>query len=439
MSFGSRILGIVRPFTKKGWGHWVRFGLLLAAAIYVGHLLKDSPWLTNLRYYIYNQQLMMRDNSQLYPKRTALILLNDADYWGDTFQSRTPLKRDQLAELIDKLNSLGVDTLALDVDLRSPVPHSPNLEFSDYTKEDEKLFDAIRRMCKAGHHVVLASSVGFGEDGYTEMPSIYTSALPSMTCVKTGYIQLPVDMRRMPGALERADGKKPPLDSLSLAVTNIADPTAYAAAVAQSNDGFRFSEYLTPKDFAAKNGRQFIFNGVQLRTMDEATLRTALADKLVFLGANWHANAFGTGPLVDIHNSPGGMEPGLMLHANYVEAMLDRTGTFTPVSDNTAELIEIGLALVLALIGVLEIHTAWKWAAFALGILLSILFTYTLLQNLGLFLDFLVPLLMIVFHTAGEEIIKAWHELQHLKHHAKLAAAPQAAQAAAPVAAGGES
>ncbi len=167
--------------------------------------------------------------------------------------------------------------------------------------------------------------------------------------------------------------------------------------------------------------------------MDEATLHADLADKLVFLGANWHANAFGSGPLVDIHNSPGGMEPGLMLHANYVEAMLDRTGTFTPVSDNTAELIEIGLALVLALIGVLEIHTAWKWAAFALGILLSILFTYTLLQNLGLFLDFLVPLLMIVFHTAGEEIIKLWHEFQHLKHHAKQAAA------APVVAAGGES
>jgi CHASE2 domain-containing sensor protein len=113
------------------------------------------------------------------------------------------------------------------------------------------------------------------------------------------------------------------------------------------------------------------------------------------------------------------MEPGVMLHANYVEAMLDRTGTFTPVSDSTAEMIEIGLVLALALIGLLEIHTAWKWAAFAIGLILSLLLTYTLLQNLGLFLDFLIPLLMIVFHTLGEELIKGWHEFQHLKRHAQ--------------------
>jgi hypothetical protein len=112
------------------------------------------------------------------------------------------------------------------------------------------------------------------------------------------------------------------------------------------------------------------------------------------------------------------MEPGALLHANYVEAMLDRTGTFTPLSDSTAELIEIGLALVLAMIGVLEIHTAWKWAAFGIGIILSILFTYTLLQNLGLFLDFLIPMIMIVVHAIAEEIIKMWHELRHLKHSA---------------------
>jgi CHASE2 domain-containing sensor protein len=437
MSFGTQILGIVRPITRKGWSHWVRFVVLLALAIYVGHILKDSPWLTNLRYYIYNKQLSMRDNSALYPKRTVLVLLDDKDYWGDTFQSRTPLKRDRLADLINKLNSYQVNTIALDIDLRSavpanphPKPNTPNFpDYSDYQKEDQDLINAITGMCAAGHHVVLASSVSFGDDGYTEMPSVYTNVLPTLSCVKKGYIQLPFDMRRMPGQLPVTNG--PPLDSLSLAVTGIADPVAYSAAIADSGEGFRFSEYLTAADFAARDTRQFVFNGTQLMTMNEATLRSDLADKLVFLGANWHANPFGTGPLVDVHNSPGGMEPGVMLHANYVEAMLDRTGTFTPVSDNTAELIEIGLALVLAIIGVLEIHTAWKWAAFALGILLSILFTYTLLQNLGLFLDFLVPLLMIVFHTAGEEIIKIWHEFQHLKHHAR--------QASAVVATGGES
>ena len=407
---------IVRPFTRKGWGHWLRFALLLAAASYLGHLLSTSPWLTEFRYSMYHRQLLMRDRPQLYPTRTALVLLDDDDYWGDTFQSRTPLKRNELAEVLDKLETAGVNTVAFDVDLRSPRPQQPGLEFADYKAEDEELFAAIRRMCASDRHVVLASSVQFGDDGYQEMPSIYTSALKLMPCVKTGYIQMPFDMRQIPGAVDLSDGGH--LDSMALAVTGIADPTAYALAVANKGKGFRFSEYLTEADFAPKNGRQFIFSGQQLRTMDNATLRGQLADKLVFVGAHWHSDAYGAGPFVDLHNSPGGMEPGVMLHANYVEALLDRTGTFTAISTSTAELLEIGLALVLAMIGVLEIHTAWKWAAFSSGLVLSILFTYVLLQNLGVFLDFAIPILMIILHTVAEEALKVWHEFRHLKHNA---------------------
>jgi CHASE2 domain-containing sensor protein len=122
MAKASSLMKIIHPFTRKGWGHWLRFALLLTAAGYAGHLLSSSTALTAFRYAIYHRQLMMRDRSQLYPKRTALVLLNDDDYWGDSFQSRTPLKRGQLAELMDKLESAGVNTVAMDVDLRSPLP-----------------------------------------------------------------------------------------------------------------------------------------------------------------------------------------------------------------------------------------------------------------------------------------------------------------------------
>lgn len=39
MPKASRILKILRPFTPKGWGHWLHLALLLAAAGYGGHLL----------------------------------------------------------------------------------------------------------------------------------------------------------------------------------------------------------------------------------------------------------------------------------------------------------------------------------------------------------------------------------------------------------------
>jgi CHASE2 domain-containing sensor protein len=118
-------------FTRKGWWHWLRFALLLAAGSLLGHVLNDAPWLTQVRYTIYHRQMMMLDRSQIYPERTALVLLNDDDYWGDTYQSRTPLKRDVLAVLLDKLDALGVNTVALDVDLRSPHPEDPGFEFAD--------------------------------------------------------------------------------------------------------------------------------------------------------------------------------------------------------------------------------------------------------------------------------------------------------------------
>jgi CHASE2 domain-containing sensor protein len=114
------LLNIVRPFTRKGWGHWIRFALLLAGAGYAGHVLSTGTWLTTFRYTIYHRQLMMRDRSQLYPRRTALVVLDDADYWGDSFEARTPLKRNELALLIDKLDAAGVNTVALDVILSSP-------------------------------------------------------------------------------------------------------------------------------------------------------------------------------------------------------------------------------------------------------------------------------------------------------------------------------
>jgi CHASE2 domain-containing sensor protein len=421
MSIPDRIRKLLHPVTRKGWWHWLRFALLLTAGGLLGHVMNDAPWLTQVRYSIYHREMMMRgDQSQLYPKRTALVLLNDDDYWGDSYQARTPLKRDVLADLLDKLNALGVNTVAFDVDLRSPHPDDAEFEFADYHTEDEKLMAAIGRMCAAGHHVVLASSIQWGDDGYVEMPSIYTAKLPELSCVKRGYIQLPYDMRRIPGSLDLANA--PPLDSLPLAVTGIVDPTARADSSTDAGHGFRFSEYLDEADFDKQlNGRSFVFSGNQIMKTDAATLRDQLTDKLVFVGAKWHANAYGVGPLVDQHNSPGGMEPGVMLWANYVEAMLDRTGTFTPVSDSTAEIIEIVLVLALSLIGLLEIHTLWKWAAFAIGLILSLLLTYTLLQNLGLFLDFLIPLLMIVFHTLGEELIKIGHEFRDLKRqHRKL-------------------
>jgi CHASE2 domain-containing sensor protein len=421
MSEPSRLRILFRPIARTGYGHWVRMALLLAAGYYAGHLLSSGEWLTQLRYDVYFRQLRMQQRGDAYPQRTAVVLLNDDDYWAPHFEARRPLKRDQLALLLDRLNQAGADTVVLDIDLRSPLPDQPAYDFPSYATEDLQLMAAVDRMCQAGGHVVLSASVRYSADGahYEQMPSIYATSQPALPCLHPGYIELPNDMRRLPGPLELQGGKH--LDSLALAAVQIADPIVYTQIAHQdeSNTDFRFTRFLTEADFATRDGRKFLFSTAEVRDTDTAILHTQLADRIIFVGAHWHTFAAGTGPLVDTFPSPGGRLPGVMLHANYVEAMLDHTGTFTPVSDTTAEILEGLLVLVLGIIGALDVRAIWKWGAFTAGLSLAIVLTYVLLQNLGLFMDFLIPLLMIVVHTLVEEILHMRHQLHHARQKLK--------------------
>lgn len=403
-----------RPVVRKGWRHWLRFALMLALGSYMGHELSHSDRFTDWRYALYQKQVRWERRGPIYPKYTALVLLNDDDYWSDEYQARAPLKRDKLAALLDRLNDAGVNTVAFDVFMESPRPTNPAYDFPDYVHEDEVFFQAVKRMCDAGRHVVLATEYWGIEQPRTEPPSIYMSLLPKLPCVVRGHIDFSEDMRKIPGMIQLKDGSY--LDSFSLAITKIADPIAYDSLVKDQDKGYRFGQYLTPQDFSTRHGRQFIFNGTEVEQMSLIQLRQSLADKTVIVGGHWNLAAYGLGGYVDMHASPGGMEPGVMLHANYVEAMRDPMSTFTPISDRTAEMLEWGLAMALALLGALEIHAGWKWGAFVLSCMASVLLTYVLLQNLGLFLDFFIPILMIVVHTMVEELIEMRHELKHTKH-----------------------
>ena len=409
---------VIRPAISKGWWHWIRFALLLLLGIYLGHELSESNRFTDWRYELYQKQVRIQRRGPVYPRYTALVLLNDDDYWSEEYQARAPLKRDKLAVLIDRLNEAGVNTIAIDFFLESPLPAKPAYDFPDYAKEDDVFFASVKRMCDAGRHVVLATEY-WGTyqgpvEGRYEPPSIYMSRLHDLPCVVRGHVNFQPDLRKIPGMIQLRDGSY--LDSFSLAITKINDPIAYENLVKGEDKGYRFAQFLTPEDFSTRDGHQFIFSGVEIQKMSSTELRQALADKTVIVGGHVHEDAYGLGGYMDMHDSPGGYEPGAMLHANFVEAMRDPMSTFTPISDHTAEGIEWCLALALALLGSMEIHAGWKWVGFASSCLFSILMTYFLLQNLGLFLDFIIPFLMIVIHTFTEHLLEMRRELHHTKH-----------------------
>jgi hypothetical protein len=406
-----------RPVVRKGWGHWLRFALLLVAGSYIGHELSDSPRFTDWRYWLYQKQVRFERRGPVYPKYTALVLLDDDDYWSEDYQARSKIKRDKLAAMLDRLNAAGVNTVAFDVFMESPHPEKPDYEFPDYRTENDIFYHALERMCAAGRHVVLAteywpSDHPNGDLGFDEAPSIFANRLASVPCVSLGHINFAEDMRKVPGMEQMADGHY--VDSLSLAITKITDPIAYHSLVSNEDKGFRFGQFLTPDDFATRDGRQFIFSGHELQSMSLNQLHEALADKTVIVGGHYHYAAYRHGfEYIDMINSPGGQEPGAMLHANFVEAMRDPVSTFTPISDRAAEIFEWSLAFMLAFVGALEVHAGWKWAGFILSFFAAVIVAYVLLQNLGIFLDFFIPILIILLHTMTEAVLEMRHELQH--------------------------
>ena len=405
-----------QPIRRKGWWHWVRFAGLLALGSYLGHILSESPRFSDIRYELYQRQVRFQHRGRIYPQHTMLVLLDDDDYWSEEFQARSPYKRDKLAELLDRLNDSGANIVAFDIDWASPLEERPDYDFSDYRQEDEKFFSAVKRMCDAGRHVVLTDGVT-GDDEppyYHQIPTIYKSRLPQLPCVTVGHDGFDKDMRKIPGMVRLDTGTY--MDSFSLAIVRMVDPVSYDELVKAKDKGFRFGNYLTPEDFAPKAGRRYIYNDKAVSAMNKTELRQALADRVVIVGGSYSAFAYGQGGHVDMHNSPGGSEPGAMLHANYVEAELNQDSTFTPISDNAAEYLEWSLAFILALIAALNVPAAWKWGSVGITFAFSVLLTYVLMQNLGLFLDFFVPFLMIVVHTVTEEILEMRRELKHAKH-----------------------
>ena len=52
------------------------------------------------------------------PKRTALVLIGDDEYWGGELKRRVPIKRDYLAKLVNKLDQAQPELIVLDFILR---------------------------------------------------------------------------------------------------------------------------------------------------------------------------------------------------------------------------------------------------------------------------------------------------------------------------------
>jgi CHASE2 domain-containing sensor protein len=403
---------LLKILSRRKWLDWTIFLALLVFFTWLGYKLSSKPLWIRARAYIY-QHLSTFGPPARYPQRTAIVLLDDDDFWTETpistkpappqLAGRSPTNRAYLAALINKLTEAHVGLIVLDFDMRSPDPNSNTDDSLEYAQEDTALFHAILNACAHNHQIVLAGELTKPEKELVETRNIYDSACLPEHCTHKGYIELPLDIRRVPVAVPLASQRS--VDSLALAAVKAVDPVAYQRVISRDETDFPYSQFMPLSVFNKTAPSQTLFTGRDILNADTAHLTAQLLNRIVLIGAGWHSFAWKQGPPVDSHQTPSGTLPGVLVHANYIEAVL-QNGTAKPFPESVAVVLEILLALLLSIFGMLEIHWAWKWSAVFLSSLGVIIFSYLLLHTFGLMLDFFFPLIFVGVHSLCEHILE---------------------------------
>jgi CHASE2 domain-containing sensor protein len=378
---------------SKGFWYWFWVVLLVIGGTYVGDKLgKWDGWIDG-RNSIYKFQTH-RVRPEPYVQATEVVLIEDKDYWGGSLGRRSPIKRDYLAKLLRALDSADPKVIALDFDLRSPMPDGSMVEHPDYKLETEQLLQAIKEVSR--HRVVvLPKTIGGGNGGIYELESdIYDGFDFGGGNIRKGYIALPYDIRQITPTLPLTTGES--INSFALSIVRAYNDKALP--LLRDNYAVRFSGFMLPDAFDQ-------FSASDVLNSDPRVL-SKLAHRIVIVGGSWRKFAYMRGDQVDAYPTPVGKIVGALIHANYVEALLGQQ-VYEPMSKWLAVSIEVFLTLIVAIIFALDIHLGWKVGGVLLlwGILLFC--GYVFLQNLGLFFDFFVPSILVGLH-AGFERIREW-------------------------------
>ena len=135
-----------------------------------------------------------------------------------------------------------------------------------------------------------------------------------------------------------------------------------------------------------------------------------LQHKIVWIGGDWHLDGYRRGTRrVDSHTTARGDLPGVLLHANYAESILDEK----LLALGSTWLLEVPLAILIAV--VLE-WAKWpfKWFFIILVLLSPLGFSYVGIQNLGFYFDvFVIGFLLIL--GVFFETVRGWY-----RDHRKL-------------------
>jgi CHASE2 domain-containing sensor protein len=406
MRFRKKASELLRQLAKKKLWYWVKVGIIIVAGILAGHWLDEEGYLIGPRYKTY-QLIQSMSPFPPYPQHTALVLIQDEEYWRGEPAGREPIKRDYVGKLVEALANADAGLIAVDFDLRSQMPDgSPAPERDEYAAEVRKFCEAVKNASQR-RKVVLPKTIALAEyDGenyvYESKPDIHDGCDFAGGRVWYGYIALPPDTRQVP-LLSLPVKNGPPLDSFSQAIVRASNEDVLKRLPVEEE--LPYGSFINFEEFGPR-----VVSAKELLEGNRAAL-DKVANKIVILSGAWHTQGYNTGSVTDSYETPVGFIPGSLIHANYVEAMLT-SRVFRPWEGWTLVVIEVLLSLCVAIPFALEIRALKKFAIVASIGACVLAFGYFSLLNIGLFFDPFIPLILVAAHGVFEQI-REWRADAH--------------------------
>jgi len=398
----------------KGLWYWLRAAVVFGAALYVSHYVYEVQKFRNVSVSLF-QAVTEWLPRQSEPRYTWLVLIEDDEYWGE-LSGRRPIKRDYLARIVDRLVDANAHVIALDFDMR--LPNDTGTIPPEYLPETNALIDSIRRAALQGKKVVLSTPLS--HDGqYKRDRDVYqamglcqrgtdSSNKPAPggaedlvnRNVSCGYIALPYDYLAIPGRLHIRDEAE--LDSFSLAIARARNAGLVrrleTAGRVGSND--RYGSFIPEKKFRSTDvimRAGELLGGSPRSRMFEANI--------VIVGGDWSSQAAGRGRKIDLHESPVGPIAGALLHANYVEAILDDR-TFSETPKWILHAIEMLFGLISGVVFAALLSTRAKIVGFGLMISTVFVAQWILMHQWATHFDALFPVAGLAIHSVCERLME---------------------------------
>jgi len=378
-------------------GFAVTVALVLGGTIlfHSSFVREQLPWLVAMQLWVHRVVTSATPRSRDV-KVVTPVEIDDGAFWNGPPSGRTPTNRRYLADLIQKAADRGAAVVALDFRLTTATNELKDVPA--YATENAYLLATIENV-SATTPVVLTTFLVAERGEWRRAPNIFTDgALPPNVTV--GHLNMPDDLRHIALAMPARDETTHELKSIPSFAERIV--AAYESAahlhtrtslksrimLATRNHEFVYGDFITLETF-----RNDAVTSTELLTAGNVA---CCRNRVVLIGGTWHEYGPNTGPFIDRFSSPAGELPGMYMHANYVEALLD---------DRFSVELPTGLAIIADIFLGLALYSSYhKKRRFAIIGLCAIpfVFGYVLVANLGIFADAVLPFSLCFVHLLVE-------------------------------------